>query len=1392
MSGCLRLLTTLILVLGSPLLYAITGNSCTVNVTGTVGSALTAPSSCSTISVFLNPDINFVSGLPMPPGLFITKSSGSGGNATWQISGNPSEAGSGTGSYSFTDSNPGAVTMTVNFNISGPVLPSAVFGPGTVGRPYSAVNLSASGGSGAGYSFAVTDGALPPGLNLGAGTIAGTPTTAGTYAFTITATDGASASGAASFSILIHPPVSMTPTASISRTIGQSFASNFAASGGAPPVVYTLSAGSLPGGANLNPASGALTGTAANAESGSLGITATDNFGSFATTVVAFNISPLPAISLSTPAGTVGALYTQALGFTGAVSTAVLSSGTLPSGLSLVGGTTISGTPTLAGLYSFTLSATDTNGVLASGAFSIEILPAISFTTSTLPSANSGAPYLATILATGGNSTILYTLAGGSLPPGLQLSNNGTLSGSPTQAGHFQFIVQAADSHGNSANRSFSISVLSPLSIEVNLPLPQATVGSRLEISFGVNGGTAPFNWSVSGSLPPGLQLVNGVLSGVPAAAGDSTFAVQVADNFGSTASRLLSLIVNPQLQILNSNLGGPYSQDRGINWQMQWAGGTWPFHWTVASGTLPPGLALSPAGRLTGSFRTNGTYSFELRVSDGAGAQASRRYLLGVGAGPQFVSPVLAEATALHPYRRQVEVLSALPIREWRVGTGAIGFPPGLQFEQGELHGVPAQAGNYDFELNVEDVSGAAAGLRFLFRVNPYPELLPLKTAIGYRPGQTFRWQIPAQGGSPPLRFALLSGYPPPGMQLNPMTGEVQGTSQSKAEHGFTIEVTDANGASARRHYVIAPEAPAGQLELDLSAMPTTLTLGVEVHGQVQVSGGHAPYTLRPVSGRLPAGLRWQGLNIFGQPEESGEFSVSLEAGDSQGQTQSGIWRFTVKSASWRVEPSLLRFTSVEDSLRSVPHQLRVAGPAGPGTVQSSAAWLKVSRNELNLPAVLEVRVDSSALPVGHHLAELRIESQGQLLKVPLEVDQLPADPSEWSVEFAETPGGGFLALLQGHAAQISYEAHLSPASSAHFVLDRGRGEILAPESSPISIAPRSTSAPGHLDLSVHNLSSAEHRSFTRQRKDPERYEANVRSVLLYADPEANFSSRSNVVVRSNSRLKFRLAALPEASWIEVQALSTLAATEALIEVRAKTTGMSVGTYQTMVRLYDDTGGEILQLPVTLHIGAFKPSLAIVNHSISLPPGQAPTSFRLRNPSSTTTSYRIHTPMLQVKPRQGILLPGAETEIQVSAGETPTPAWSREKVLVEWGEAELDLVEVDLSVSLVQNRCPLQSPILGVQSPGAVFTAETGKPAELQFTVRNPCGEMIRGGIMALRIPGQEPVSLYQAPDGFWYGQWLPETASASLHVEVIWLDVQQGLSLSRWLSGQIKLSSP
>jgi len=93
-----------------------------------------------------------------------------------------------------------------------------------------------------------------------------------------------------------------------------------------------------------------------------------------------------------------------------------------------------------------------------------------------------------------------------------------------------------------------------PLTITTS-SLPSATVGSNLQITIGVAGGTQPLAWKVSsGKLPPGLKLqaATGEISGVPTAPGTYNFELTVTDS-GVPATQIqrdVKLVVTAALVI--------------------------------------------------------------------------------------------------------------------------------------------------------------------------------------------------------------------------------------------------------------------------------------------------------------------------------------------------------------------------------------------------------------------------------------------------------------------------------------------------------------------------------------------------------------------------------------------------------------------------------------------------------------------------------------------------------------------------------------------------------------------------------------------------------------------------------------------------------------------------
>jgi hypothetical protein len=248
--------------------------------------------------------------------------------------------------------------------------------------------------------------------------------------------------------------------------------------------------------------------------------------------------------------GQVGVSYQASLSASGGISpySWLGFSGSLPPGIGLISTAgTLSGTPTTAGTFSFTVEVLDSGGQSAKQSFSLCVAAAtpapspLVISTTSLPSGTADQPYSAALQASGGTTPYSWKLGSGQLPPGLSLSSGGQISGAPTAGGQYGFSVTVIDSAGSpqstTASLAISVATAAPattpaLAITTN-SLPQGTVNQSYSVALQASGGTTPYNWSLSsGQLPAGLSLsASGQISGTPSTAGQSSFTVEAADS---------------------------------------------------------------------------------------------------------------------------------------------------------------------------------------------------------------------------------------------------------------------------------------------------------------------------------------------------------------------------------------------------------------------------------------------------------------------------------------------------------------------------------------------------------------------------------------------------------------------------------------------------------------------------------------------------------------------------------------------------------------------------------------------------------------------------------------------------------------------------------------------
>lgn len=296
-------------------------------------------------------------------------------------------------------------------------------------------------------------------------------------------------------------------------------------------------------------------------------------------------VSPLP------PDGTLGAAYGGAQGFSFAASggaTPYLWSWTpatgsaLPPGLNLSPDTgTVSGTPTTAGVYSFTISMKDSspsgNQASLSCVITITSPAALTITSADPPEAILGVPYGGdsgySLLASGGVAPYTWTwaaAAGSSLPPGLELSTAGVIVGTITTAGSYTFGVTVSDSESSPAQLTsiYTINVNDATGLTITSGTPPS---GKVGVSYGGShlvqghqfygfplsaiGGTPPYTWHWSAgagsSLPPGLKisvlfwggstrccLSIPVITGIPTTSGTYDVVLRVTDSALPPATR--------------------------------------------------------------------------------------------------------------------------------------------------------------------------------------------------------------------------------------------------------------------------------------------------------------------------------------------------------------------------------------------------------------------------------------------------------------------------------------------------------------------------------------------------------------------------------------------------------------------------------------------------------------------------------------------------------------------------------------------------------------------------------------------------------------------------------------------------------------------------------------
>lgn len=388
------------------------------------------------------------------------------------------------------------------------------------------------------------------------GTFTGvTPTTA-TYvapsplssnlAVTVTAISVAQASQSAAAMVTATPPPSIVTVNLPAATPNQPYTTALAGAGGAGTLSWSIASGALPAGLLINTSGhiyGTPTSTSSSNATSTFTVKVTDASGSSSGPDSAQQslgltvIGVLTVTTASLPNGTVGIAYGASIQSTGGIlpiSWSLLTApacyaigGALPSGLVLQSTNTsagsITGIPTTAGTYTFSVTALDSSTPRQCYNQSLEITinPAgpLTIATTALIDGTVATPYRAALVATGGTPPVSWALTGGALPAGLNLNPvTGAITGIPTGApGLSTFTVTATDSSSNQQSQTLFLTINAATAACSNSGHESALTG---QYAFSLSGFSengfltvvGAFTANGAGSITAGEADTNGVL----------------------------------------------------------------------------------------------------------------------------------------------------------------------------------------------------------------------------------------------------------------------------------------------------------------------------------------------------------------------------------------------------------------------------------------------------------------------------------------------------------------------------------------------------------------------------------------------------------------------------------------------------------------------------------------------------------------------------------------------------------------------------------------------------------------------------------------------------------------------------------------------------------------
>jgi hypothetical protein len=503
------------------------------------------------------------------------------------------------------------------------------------------------------------------------------------------------------------------------------------------------------------------------------------------------------------------------------------------------------------------------------------------------------------------------------------LSNTSTTAATYSANGAAGTAVITATSVSDTTKKATLTITVTAAPAITTTTLPAGVEGTAYSQAIAKTGGAGALTFTVSaGTLPPGLTLsASGTISGTPTGPnGTANFTVKVTDSSTVTpqnATQALSILINLPAAPSITTTTLPAGVEGTAYSQTVVATGFGALTLSVSAGTLPPGLAMSASGHITGTpSGPNGASNFTVKVTDSSNptqsATQALSILINLPPAPGITPATLPGGNVGTPYNQSVSVTGGLGPYTWSISSGT--RPAGVNFTPGTtsatLSGIPTTSTTYNFTVMVTDSSNPSQSASVPYTVL-IGGMLPLSITTSSLPGGAFNAAygpatINATGGFAPYSFGA-TGLPA-GLTLS-SAGSLSGTPTAAGNFSVTITVTDSETPT--------PATANATIPLTITATPLALTPGsgslpnatqsAAYTTSLTPSGGVGPYTisLDSTSAALPSALTFNSTSattaaatITGTPSATGTTSgiiVDVTDSESPAVTQQFTYSLTV-----------------------------------------------------------------------------------------------------------------------------------------------------------------------------------------------------------------------------------------------------------------------------------------------------------------------------------------------------------------------------------------------------------------------------------------------------------------------------------------------------------------